>query len=106
MACLATRFPYGIPLDAVKIEQVRQAEHVLAAAGFTGCRVRHHGDVARIEVPVDQLPRLVVDPLRSRIVDPLRKIGFLHVSVDLEGHVSGSMNRVLDDAPITLKPNG
>ena len=97
MACLATRFPYGTPIDAAKIEQVRHAEQVLADAGLVGCRVRHHGDVARIEVALDQLPRLVADPLRRRIVEPLRKIGFLHVSVDLEGYVTGSMNRVLDD---------
>ncbi|MBR9987445.1 MAG: ATP-dependent sacrificial sulfur transferase LarE [Desulfosarcina sp.] len=106
MACLATRFPYGTPLDAAKIEQVRHAEQVLAAAGFVGCRVRHHGDVARIEVPLDQLPRLVADPLRRRIVEPLRKIGFLHVSVDLEGYVSGSMNRVLDVDQDPVTPVG
>ena len=106
MACLATRFPYGTPIDTVKIDQVRHAEQVLAAAGLVGCRVRHHGDVARIEVTVDQLPRLVADPLRRRVVESLRKIGFLHVSLDLEGYVSGSMNRVLDDDHDTRTPNG
>lgn len=95
MACLATRFPYGTPIDAAKIEMVRHAEQVLAGFGFVGCRVRHHGDVARIEVPVDQLPALVADPSRGRIIEQFRKIGFLHVTVDLEGYVSGSMNRVL-----------
>ncbi|MEE4111522.1 MAG: ATP-dependent sacrificial sulfur transferase LarE [Desulfobacteraceae bacterium] len=96
MACLATRFPYGTSIDTAKIDQVRYAEQVLAAAGLGGCRVRHHGDVARIEVALDQLPRLVADPLRGRIVESLRKIGFLHVSLDLEGYVSGGMNRMLD----------
>jgi uncharacterized protein len=105
MACLATRFPYGTPIDAAKIEQVRHAEQVLADAGLVGCRVRHHGDVARIEVALGQLPRLVADPLRRRIVEPLRKIGFLHVSVDLEGYVTGSMNRVLDHDQDTRTPN-
>jgi pyridinium-3,5-biscarboxylic acid mononucleotide sulfurtransferase len=97
MACLATRFPYGTPIDPAAIEQVRHAEQVLVAAGFVGCRVRHHGDVARIEVPLGQLPALAADPVRRRIVDQFRKIGFVHVSVDLEGYVSGSMNRVLND---------
>ncbi|MBC2712925.1 MAG: hypothetical protein HGJ94_18615 [Desulfosarcina sp.] len=97
MACIATRFPYGTPIDSIRVEQVKQAEQVLAAAGLVGCRVRHHGDVARIEVSLDQLPTLVVDPLRHRIVEQLRKLGYLHVSADLEGYVSGSMNRVLDD---------
>jgi uncharacterized protein len=105
MACLATRIPYGISIDAVKIEQVRKAEQVLAATGLVGCRVRHHGDVARIEVPVDQLSALVTDPLRHRIVESLRKIGFLYVSVDLEGYVSGSMNRVLDGNHGRRTPN-
>jgi len=97
MACLATRFPYGTSIDAGKIEKVRHAEQVLAAIGLVGCRVRHHGDVARIEVPLNQLSMLVTDPLRLRIIEQFRKIGFLHVTVDLEGYVSGSMNRVLDD---------
>jgi pyridinium-3,5-biscarboxylic acid mononucleotide sulfurtransferase len=105
MACLATRIPYGIPIDAVKIEQVRQAEKVLVSAGFIGCRLRHHGDVARIEVAVDQLSALVTDPLRHRIVQQLRKIGFLHISVDLEGYITGSMNRALDDNPGLRTPS-
>jgi len=97
MACIATRFPYGTPISPAKVEQIRQAEQVLAAAGINGCRVRHHGDVARIEVPLDKLPMLVADPLRQRIAGQLRAIGFVHVSADLEGYVSGSMNRVLDN---------
>jgi pyridinium-3,5-biscarboxylic acid mononucleotide sulfurtransferase len=95
MACIATRFPYGSPISPAKVEQVKRAEQVLAAAGFVGFRVRHHGDVARIELPVDQLSRLVADPLRSRIVAQFSNIGFLHVCADLEGYVPGSLNRVL-----------
>jgi uncharacterized protein len=97
MACIATRFPYGTPISAATVEQVKRAEQGLADAGLVGCRVRHHGDVARIEVPVEQLAMLVADPLRSRIVDQFRTIGFLHISLDLEGYVSGSMNRSLGD---------
>ena len=97
MACIATRFPYGTAIRLAAVEQVRNAEQVLTEAGLAGCRVRHHGEVARIEVPLDQLPMLVADPLRGRIVDQFRNIGFSHVSLDLEGHVSGSMNRSLHD---------
>lgn len=97
MACIATRFPYGTTISIAAVEQVKRAEQVLAAAGLVGCRVRHHGDVARIEVSVDQLSTLVAEPLRCRIVDQFRNIGFLHVSLDLEGYVSGSMNRSLGD---------
>jgi uncharacterized protein len=95
MACFATRFPYGTPISPKTVEQVKRAEQILAEAGFIGFRVRHHGDVARIEVPVDQLSRLVADPLRSRIVAQFSDIGFLHVCADLEGYVPGSLNRVL-----------
>jgi uncharacterized protein len=57
MACIATRFPYGTAISVAAVEQIKRAEQVLAAAGLVGCRVRHHGDVARIEVPLDQLRR-------------------------------------------------
>lgn len=96
MACIATRFPYGTPIRLDQVEQIKQAEQVLAKAGIRGCRVRHHGTVARIEVPVDRLPMLVNESVRLPIVKQLRQIGFLHVAADLEGYVSGSMNRALD----------
>lgn len=97
MACLATRFPYGAPITLEKLEQVRQAEQVLESAGFQNCRVRCHGNVARIEVPSAHLPALFNDPLRQQIVERFREIGFLHIAADMEGYVSGSMNRALDN---------
>jgi uncharacterized protein len=95
MACLATRFPYGTPITLEKLDRVRQAEQVLDSAGFQHCRVRCHGNVARIEVPPAHLAELVDDPMRQRIVDQLREIGFVYIAADLEGYVSGSMNRAL-----------
>lgn len=95
MACLATRFPYGTPIVSAHVEQVHRAEAVLARAGFDTCRVRRHGEVARIEVPSDRLGELFSDPLRAQIAAKLRDIGFAYVCADLEGHVSGSMNRSL-----------
>lgn len=97
MACLATRFPYGTSITLEKLERIRQAEQVLGSAGFRNCRVRCHGNVARIEADPAHLPALFTDPLRQRIVDRLREIGFMHIAADLEGYVSGSMNRVLDN---------
>jgi len=102
MACYATRFPYSTPIRLEKVEQVKRAEQVLAAAGITVCRVRHHGAIARVEVPLNRLPDLAADPMRQRVVDQLRAIGFLHVCVDLEGYVSGSLNReITSDAERT-----
>ena len=96
MACLATRIPYGTPITNRLIEQIRQAEMVLDSAGFKGCRVRHHGAIARLEVPLDQLVRLMSDPTRGRLVAKLQALGFSHVCVDLEGYVRGSMNRAIE----------
>ena len=96
MACLASRIPYGSPITIDAIGQVRQAENALGKAGFSGYRIRHHGNVARIEVLPGQMASLIADPMRERIVAELRKIGFDHVCVDLEGYVSGSLNRALD----------
>ena len=95
MACFATRIPYGSPITKKNIEQIKQAEKLLDNAGLSGYRVRHHGAVARIEIPLNQLPSLIIDPLRGRLVAELREIGFDYVCIDLEGYVSGSMNRIL-----------
>ncbi len=95
MACLATRIPYGTPITIKAIEQIRSAEALLSGSGLTGCRVRHHGAVARLELPIDQLSLLTCDPMRRKIVDEMRNLGFAHVCLDLEGYIPGSMNRAL-----------
>ncbi|HZV80570.1 MAG TPA: ATP-dependent sacrificial sulfur transferase LarE [Geobacteraceae bacterium] len=92
MACLASRFPYGMEITAAGLAMVRAAEDHLAARGFRVYRVRHHGDTARIELPGDDLPRLLADDLRHEVSDAFKKIGFRYVTVDLEGYRSGSMN--------------
>lgn len=96
MACIATRIPYGSPITPESIEQIKQAETMLGSVGLSGYRVRHHGTIARIEAPLEQLTALVGDPLRQQVVDQLRTIGFDHICLDLEGYVAGSMNRRLD----------
>jgi pyridinium-3,5-biscarboxylic acid mononucleotide sulfurtransferase len=95
MACLASRIPYHTPITARALAMVEKAEMALVRLGFSGVRVRHHGDVARIEVAGQDLPRLVVPDLRDRVVEAFRDIGFVHISVDLEGYRQGSMNRSL-----------
>lgn len=96
MACLATRIPYGSPVTKEKLNMVEQAEEFLLEHGFNEVRVRHHGSVARIELgTVKDLKRVLDEGLRKAVVDKLRKIGFEHVSLDLEGYVLGKMNRPL-----------
>ncbi|MFO7708133.1 MAG: ATP-dependent sacrificial sulfur transferase LarE [Desulfobacterales bacterium] len=95
MACLASRIPYGSPITAQALAMVEDAEDFLRDLGLAHCRVRHHGQVARIEVAVGAVARLLREPLRSRVLHRLREIGFGHVAVDLEGYTMGSLNRSL-----------
>ena len=96
MACLASRIPYGDAITQEKLRMIEEAERFLAECGLKQFRVRHHGDVARIEVNPADMGRLIDVDLRRKIVDQCRKIGFVHVSLDLEGYVTGSLNRALE----------
>lgn len=93
MACYASRFPYGTPVDAAGLRRVAAGETALRSFGFAQVRLRHHGDIARIEVEPDDLSRLV--GLRAQVVDAIRALGYLYVCVDLGGYQRGSLNAVL-----------
>ncbi len=93
MACLATRIPYGTPITEEALRMIEQAERVVMDQGVRMCRVRHHGKIARIEVPADELDRLLDGEVRVGIIKELKALGFQYVACDLEGYVSGSMNR-------------
>jgi len=95
MSCLATRIPYGTQITTGKLKMIEKAEQVILALGFTGCRVRLHSKVARIEVDYDDIERILNQGVRSSIIEKLREIGFSHVAVDIEGYQQGSMNRSL-----------
>jgi uncharacterized protein len=99
MPCLASRFPYGTRITSEKLQQVEQAEAWLRGRGFAECRVRHHGDVARLEVPLADLPRLAAEPVRAEVVAALAELGFLYVTLDLRGFRSGSLNEALHAHP-------
>lgn len=94
-ACLASRIPYGQSVTPDKLRQVELAEDILAEAGFRQYRVRHHGDIARIELPAEDLPRLLEPPLRDAVARGVRELGFLYVTLDLLGFRSGSLNEGL-----------
>ena len=96
MACLASRLPYGQPITEKGLKTIDRAETVLHAQGFHTCRVRHHGDVARIELDPNDIEQIMIPHIRESIVAQFRKLGFLHVSVDLEGYAQGRMNRSLE----------
>jgi uncharacterized protein len=94
-ACLSSRIEYGRPVTAAALAQVEAAEAALHALGFTQLRVRHHGELARIELTRDELPRALSLELFDHVSRELRALGFRYITLDLEGFRSGSMNALL-----------
>jgi uncharacterized protein len=92
-ACLASRVPYGTPVTLSVLQEVAAAESGLRGLGFRQLRVRHYGDLARIEVPVDELPDVVAR--REAVVEAVRAAGYRYVTLDLEGFRSGNLNAAL-----------
>ncbi len=95
-ACLASRFPYGERITGEKLEKVGAAERVLRELGLGQVRVRHHGETARIEVDPESFAFIVDEGTRSHICRVLHELGYLYVTLDLEGYRSGSMNAPLE----------
>jgi uncharacterized protein len=92
LACLSSRFPYGTPITLELLRQVDRAEQAVHDAGLRACRVRHHGDVARIEVPPGDVAAAAEPERRARIVAGVRAAGYRYVTLDLGGYVSGGLN--------------
>lgn len=87
--CLASRIPHGQEVTPAKLKQVEAAEEALRDLGFSDCRVRHHGDIARLEVPAAELARFADDTLREQALARVRAAGFPYVALDLAGIQSG-----------------
>ncbi len=94
-ACLSSRFPYGTHINEALLAQVERAENVLAELGFTQYRVRHHDDVARLEIAEEELPRALA--LRDQLQDAIKACGYRFVALDLAGFRSGSLNEGVID---------
>lgn len=93
--CLATRIPFGQEITQEALHMAGEAERALKDLGFMNVRVRHHGTVARIEVPRDDVPALV--DIRDEVVERLKRLGFVYVTADLQGLRSGSMSEAPDE---------
>ncbi len=91
-ACLASRLPFGMAVTRERLRQVERAERLVAELGFAGHRVRHHGEIARLEIPEAAIDRAFA--LRSRISACLREAGFRFAALDLDGYRQGSLNPV------------
>ena len=104
MACLSSRFPYFSPIDNASLRQIDQAEEFLRAKGFSQLRVRHHGQMARIEIDPKDFSMIMEKQAREDIVEGLKKMGYLYVTLDLAGYRTGSMNEpILDKGLSTPK---
>lgn len=95
--CLASRIPYGTPVTLERLAAVAEAEAFIVSLGFPGVRVRHHNTIARIEVPLPDMARLLNGETRERIESFLRGLGFTWVALDLGGYRTGSLNRALNE---------
>ncbi len=93
--CLASRFPYGTEITPEALEMVHKSEAFLKSLGFTPLRLRHHGNLARIEVPGNQMEYALSHS--EKITSAIKKIGYTYVTLDLGGFRSGSMNETLED---------
>jgi uncharacterized protein len=93
-ACLSSRLPYGTPVTLGALSSVARAEAALRRLGFAEMRVRHHGELGKIEVHLSEIARLVDE--REAVVAAVREAGYRYVALDLEGFGSGRLNRSLE----------
>jgi uncharacterized protein len=98
-ACYSSRIPYGTPVTREALMRVSRAERALRALGFRQARVRHHDDVARIEIDPAEFPRLLEPATREAITRDVRAAGYAYVALDLQGYRSGSLNEALLKRP-------
>jgi len=94
-ACLSSRLPYGTEVTPERLQQVEQGEDILRSLGFRQLRLRHHGELARIEIDPEELSRALDPEMTERIVHAIKPLGFRYVTLDLEGYRMGSLNEVL-----------
>jgi len=95
MACLASRFPYGTHITRRKLSVIEEAEQFLRELGIRQLRVRHHGDIARIEVSPEEMDIFFKDGIREKVVEKFKQLGYTYTTLDLRGYRTGSMNEVL-----------
>ncbi len=93
-ACLSSRIPYGTRISPGILHRIQSAEDHLRALGFSQVRVRHHGEIARIEIDREDFGRMVADGVVQKITVALKEAGYTYVCMDLEGYRTGSMNEI------------
>jgi uncharacterized protein len=94
-ACLSSRIPYGSPVTYEKLRMIDQGEEIMRSLGFSQTRVRHHGEIARIEIARDELPKAFSMEMLDRLSREFKRIGFRFVAIDADGYRTGALNEVL-----------
>jgi len=94
-ACLSSRVPYGTPVTVDTIQKIEEGEEAIRALGFRQFRVRFHGELARIEIARDELPKALSMQMAQQFSAIFKRLGFLYVTLDLEGYRQGSLNAAL-----------
>jgi pyridinium-3,5-biscarboxylic acid mononucleotide sulfurtransferase len=102
-ACLSSRIPYGSPVTVEKLRMIDEGEEILRSLGFNQTRVRHHGDIARIEIAREELPNALNVEMFDRLSREFKKIGFRFVTIDVDGYRSGALNEVLTQITLSSK---
>lgn len=95
LACLSSRIPYGTRITPALVRNIQAAEDIVRGLGIRQVRVRHHGDIARIEVDREDMVRLVSEDAKQMLKDSFKALGYAYICLDLEGYRTGSMNEVL-----------
>jgi uncharacterized protein len=95
-ACLSSRIPYGTPVTIETVKTVETGEERVKALGFRQFRVRFHGEMVRIEIARDEMPKALTMEMAQRFTAIFKELGFRYVTLDLQGYRQGSMNEVLD----------
>jgi pyridinium-3,5-biscarboxylic acid mononucleotide sulfurtransferase len=93
--CLASRIPYGTAVTPEILHKIAEGERVLSNLGFRQLRLRHHGDIARIEIDEKDMPLLFDDDTRYEIIEKIKALGYLYVTLDLSGYRTGSLNAAI-----------
>lgn len=104
MPCLSSRVPYGESISPEKLLMIEQAEDLLFSLGFTQLRVRHHEEIARIELLKEEMPRILADSVAVTIQERFKQIGFKYVTLELEGFRSGRLNDSLIETTKVRRP--
>jgi pyridinium-3,5-biscarboxylic acid mononucleotide sulfurtransferase len=93
--CLASRIPYGTPVTSDVLLKIAEGEKYLRGLGIRQVRLRHHGDIARIEIDSQNIPLVISEDIRQKLVEKIRSLGYQYITLDLSGYRTGSLNEII-----------